>query len=213
MTRGTAVQRAPVLAPDFAKKTVVDVASLDQSSVSASCGASAASMKRVMMELKQVASGAQAIWMHSGEGIHVFPSPDSINFWRVLIEGPSGSPFEGGVFALNAILPNDYPFSAPKITFETPVYHCNVSDSGQICLNILQDKWNPSLSVPKCLEAIRMMMREPDPNDALRQWIAELTLAYKNSNGADTRYFDKASECTRQDASMSVVDWNVKWGC
>jgi len=213
MTRGTAVQRAPVLAPDLAAKKVVNVASLDQSSVPMPSGGNPACTKRVMMELKQVASGTDKVWMHSGEGIHLFPSPDAINFWRVLIEGPTGSPFEGGVFALNAIMPSDYPFSAPKITFETPVYHCNVSDSGQICLNILQDKWNPSLSVPKCLEAIRMMMREPDPNDALRQWIAELTLAYKNSNGADTRYIDKASESTRKDASMSLEDWKVKWGC
>lgn len=170
-------------------------------------------MKRVMMELKQVASGAQAIWMHSGEGIHVFPSPDSINFWRVLIEGPSGSPFEDGVFALNVIIPSEYPFKAPHITFETPLYHCNVNDSGKICLDILYDRWSPSLSVPKCLEAIRIMMKEPDTDNSLRQWIAELTLAYKKSNGADTRYFDKASECTRQDASMSVEDWKAKWGC
>jgi ubiquitin-conjugating enzyme E2 D/E len=213
MTRGTAVQRAPILAPSFAKKAVVDVASLDQSSVSTPSGVSAASLKRVMMELKQVASGTQAIWMHSGEGIHVFPSPDTISFWRVLIAGPSGSPFESGVFALNVIIPSDYPFKPPQITFETPVYHCNVNDSGKICLDILYDRWSPSLSVPKCLEAIRIMLMEPDTDNSLRQWIAELTLAYKKSNGADTRYFDKASECTRQDASMSIADWKAKWGC
>merc|ERR1712159_225085 len=147
-----------------------------------------------MMELKQVASGTDKVWMHSGEGIHVFPSPDAINFWRVLIEGPSGSPFEGGVFALHAIMPSDYPFSPPQITFETPVYHCNVSDSGKICLDILQDKWNPGLSVPKCLEAIRIMLKQPDTDNSLRQWIAELTLAYISSNGADTRYMDSFSE-------------------
>merc|ERR1719321_2038894 len=213
MTRGTAVQRAPVLAPDYATNAVVDLTSLDQSSVPAPSGTSAASLKRVMMELKQVASGTKAIWMHSGEGIHVFPSPDAIDFWRVLIEGPSGSPFEGGVFALNVIIPSSYPFQAPQITFETPVYHCNVNDSGKVCLDILYDKWSPSLSVPKCLEAIRIMMKEPDTDNSLRQWIAELTLAYNKSNGTDTRYFDKASECTRQDASMSVEDWKAKWGC
>merc|ERR1719263_2222580 len=91
-----------------------------------------------MMELKQVASGADGIWMHSGEGVHVFPAPDDVSFWRVLIEGPQDSPFVGGVFALNVVVPQDYPFSAPKITFETPIYHCNVSDTGKICLNILR---------------------------------------------------------------------------
>merc|ERR1719265_2428627 len=215
ITRGTAVQRAPALAPDFAKKAVVNVAkvaALDATSVSAqSAGCSAACAKRIMMELKQVGSGTDGIWLHSGEGIHIFPSPDAINFWRVLIEGPSGSPFEGGVFALNVVIPNDYPFKAPQITFETPVYHCNVNDSGKICLDILYDKWNPGLSVPKCLEAARMMLKEPDTDNSLRQWIAELTLAYKNSTGQDARYFDKASECTRQDASKSLADWKAQW--
>merc|ERR1719199_728740 len=107
------------------------------------------------MELKQVASGAAGI----SEGVHVFPAPDNLSFWRVLIEGPPGSPFEGGVFALNVIVPDNYPFAAPRITFETPIYHCNVNDSGKICLNILQEDWAPSLSVPKCLEAIRIMMK------------------------------------------------------
>lgn len=213
MTRSAAVQRAPILAPDLAKKKVINVASLAESSVPVPSGSSSASVKRVMMELNQVAGGNDKIWLHSGEGIHVFPSPDTINFWRVLIEGPVGSPFEGGIFALNAIMPSDYPFKPPQIRFETPVYHCNVNDSGSICLDILQDKWNPSLSVPKCLEAIRMMLKDPDTDNALRQWIAELTLAYKQSNGADTRYIDKAAENTRNDASMSVADWKAKWGC
>jgi ubiquitin-conjugating enzyme E2 D/E len=212
MTRGVAVQRVPTVAPDFVTKKVVNVVSLDQNSVSAP-SAGAASIKRVMMELKQVASGNEKVWMHSGEGIHVFPSPDAINFWRILIEGPAGSPFEDGVFVLNAIMPSDYPFTPPRITFETPVYHCNVSDSGKICLDILQDKWNPSLSVPKCIEAIRLMLKEPDTDNALRQWIAELTLAYKKSNGADNRYIEKAAECTRNDAFLSVADWKAKWGC
>merc|ERR1712072_1579204 len=211
LTQGTAVQRAPVLAPDLATKTVVDVASIDKSSSAASLSSNSA--KRLLLELKQVASGAQGVWMHSGEGVHVFPAPDSLQFWRALIEGPAGSPFEGGVFALNVVVPDNYPLRAPQISFETPVYHCNVSDSGKICLDILFDKWSPMLTVPKCLEAIRIMMKEPDTDNSLRQWIAELTLAYKKSNGADTRYFDKASECTRQDASMSVEDWKAKWGC
>lgn len=213
MTRGTAVQRAAAVPQDFAQKAVVNVASVVESGVKMCDSAGGASVKRVLMELKQVASGAAGVWMHSGAGIHVFPAPDSINFWRVLIEGPGDSPFEDGVFALNVVIPSNYPFQAPQITFETPIYHCNVNDSGKICLDILQDKWNPALSVPKCLEAIRMMMQQPDTDNSLRQWIAELTLAYQKSNGADSRYFEKARDCTRQEASLSVEGWKQKWGC
>jgi len=212
ITKVSAVQRAPLLSQTFASKTVVDVTSMGGASgKSASLGAP--SLKRVLLELKQVAERSAAIWLHSGEGIHIFPAQDSINFWRVLIEGPPDSPFEGGIFALNVLIPDNYPFRPPQITFETPIYHCNVSDSGKVCLDMLQDKWAPSLSVPKCLEAILFLMKNPDTDNSLRQWIAELTLAHQNSNGADTRYYEKATESTRKDASFSVADWKQKWGC
>merc|ERR1719199_1574892 len=218
MTQGAAVQRAPVLAPDLAAKTVVDVTTVSEKATASSL--SSATAKQVLLELKQVASGAPGVWMHSGEGVHVFPAPDSLDFWRVLIEGPSDSPFEGGVFVLNVIIPDNYPFRPPRITFETPVYHCNVNDSGKICLNLLQDSWSPALSVPKCLEAIRIMMKNPDTNYALRQWIADIAIAFFNgatmddgTDTLDTRYFDEASKCTRRDASMTIDEWKQKWSC
>lgn len=213
MTQGVAVQRAPALAPDLAAKAVVDIASIHkapETSISSSCA------KRMMAELKKVASGAADIWMHSGEGVHVFPAPDNLQFWRALIEGPPGSPFEGGVFAVNVIVPDNYPFSPPRMAFETPIYHCNVNDSGKICLDILQDSWNPALSVPKVLEAIRMMMAKPDTDYALRQWIADLTIAHFQWQGTstpDTRYFDKGMESTKRDACTTVEEWKQKWGC
>jgi len=210
MTKGSAVKCTPTLTPDLSSKAVVDVAKLSASVPSQS---SSGSQKRILKELQQVSSGAAGVWLHSGEGVRIFPAPDAIDFWRVLIEGPPGSPFEGGVFALHVQLPSDYPFKAPKITFETPVYHCNVSDSGKICLDILEGSWAPSLSVPKCLEAVRTMLKDPDTDNALRQWIAELTLAQKQSQGADTRYYDKACENTKKDASKSVEEWKQEWGC
>mmetsp|Transcript_22916 Transcript_22916/g.46403 ORF Transcript_22916/g.46403 Transcript_22916/m.46403 type:complete len:419 (+) Transcript_22916:236-1492(+) len=209
LTQAGSVQRAPVLDQALAKQAVADVSKVSDS---AAAGGGACT-KRVLSELKKVASGDLGVWMHSGEGVHVFPAPDNIRFWRALIEGPPGSPFEGGVFALSVVVPENYPFGPPKISFETPVYHCNVSDSGKICLDILQDRWAPSLSVPKCLEAIRIMLANPDTDNALRQWIAELTLAHKSSQGSDTRYIEKAQEATSKDASTTVEDWRQRWGC
>lgn len=105
------------------------------------------------------------------------------------------------------------PASAARVTFETPIYHCNVSDSGQICLDLLQERWSPALTVPKCLEAVRLLMKNPDPDNALRQWIAELTIAQEKSAGADSRYHEKARECTRTQASLAVAGWKQQWGC
>merc|ERR1712151_831465 len=211
LTHSSAVQRAQTLAPDLTDKTVADVSRIPDQATSTSL--SSATAKRVLQEIKQLASHSDKIWMHFGEGVHVFPAPDSINFWRALIEGPQDSPFEGGVFLLNVVIPDSYPFRAPQITFETPIYHCNVNDSGKICLAMIQEEWNPSLSVPKALEAIRMMLKSPDTDNSLRQWIAELTIAHQKSNGADGRYVEKARESTQQHASRSVEEWKQSWGC
>merc|ERR1712196_187542 len=133
---------------------------------------------------------------------------------RALIEAPATSVFEGGVFALNVRVPSEYPFKPPNISFGEAVipYHCNVSESGAICLNILQGGWSPQLSIPKALESIRMMLKNPDTDNALRQWIAELTIAHQQSGGADVRYEAAARAATQRDASRTVAEWRDAWG-
>merc|ERR1712224_279453 len=110
--------------------------------------------KRLLQELQAVATGKASTFLHSGQGIHILPDSGNPFLLKALIEAPSGSPFEGGVFALDVSVPSNYPFAAPSITFETPVYHCNVSDSGRVCLDILHDAWSPALTVPKAVEAV-----------------------------------------------------------
>jgi ubiquitin-protein ligase len=167
--------------------------------------------KRIMKELCSVAKGDTSAWMLSGEGIHIFPAADDISKIKALVEGPPGTPFENGVFALNIHVPQDYPFTKPMVAFETEIYHCNVNSIGAICLEVLES-WSPTLSIPKVLEAIRVMMADPDTDNALRQWIAEITIAHRKSNGVDTRYIDAASEATKKHANKSVEEWKKCWG-
>jgi len=180
---------------------------------------------RIGKELKQVQTGDAQVWLRSGEGVHIFPS-DDLTFWRVLIEGPSGSPFAGGVFVLNVRIPDTYPLSPPDMTFETPVYHCNVSETGFLCafqgaLHAPLNSWSPSLTVPKVLEAVRDLLLKPDTDNALRSWIAELTRAEGMqllpgelcAGGTDTRYSDEARKQTAQHAGKTVEEWRQDWGC
>lgn len=212
MTRGTAVQRAPALDATLAATVVADLSVTVSADASKFFSQGGPQIKRILTELKKAHDNDGSVWMSSGAGIHIYPAPDRIDFWRVLIEGPPNSPFEGGVFALSVNIPQNYPFSPPSVKFETPIYHCNVTDAGRICLDVLEHKWTPSLTVPKVLETIRTLMAQPDTNDALRQWIAELTLAHINTNGADTRYYEKATESLKKHASRSVEDWKKEWG-
>ena len=60
----------------------------------------------------------------------------------IKLEGPSGSPFEGGVFRLDFQFEN-YPFKAPKVIFLTQIYHPNIDDKGEICQNVYEKDWAP----------------------------------------------------------------------
>ena len=93
--------------------------------------------------------------------------------------GPEGSPYLGGVFKLNIIFPETYPFKPPKVQFVTKVYHCNVNSNGSICLDILKDQWSPALTISKVLLSISSLLTEPNPSDPLVPEIAQLLQADK----------------------------------
>jgi len=52
------------------------------------------------------------------EGITAGPvSEDDMFYWEALIQGPEGTPYEGGVFAAELRFPKDYPLSPPTMKF------------------------------------------------------------------------------------------------
>jgi len=98
--------------------------------------------------------------------------------WVASIMGPTETPFEGGVFMLKINFPPDYPFKQPKIKFTTSIYHPNIDSNGNICLDILKDKWSPALTISKVLLSISSLLTDPNPDDPLNTEIAKL---YKNN--------------------------------
>jgi ubiquitin-conjugating enzyme E2 D/E len=100
--------------------------------------------------------------------------------WKGMIIGPSDTPYNGGIFALEIKFPKRYPFEAPKIRFTTPIYHCNIDSKGNICLDILKDQWSPALTIDKVLLSILALLQTPNPDDPLVPSIAQL---YQNNRG------------------------------
>lgn len=107
-------------------------------------------------------------------GCSAGPDDDNIFNWSAIIIGPKDTPYEGGVFKLSIKFPSDYPYKAPKVNFVTPMYHCNINRSGNICLDILKNKWSPVLTVGKILLSICSLLSDPNPDDPLNVDVAEL---------------------------------------
>ena len=103
---------------------------------------------------------------------------DNLLVWEATIFGPEGTPYYGGVFKLSINFTDEYPFKPPVVKFVTPIYHCNISGNGSICLDILKNQWSPALNISKLLLSICSLLAEPNPNDPLVPDIAEL---FKNS--------------------------------
>jgi ubiquitin-conjugating enzyme E2 D/E len=115
------------------------------------------------------------------------PIGDDLFKWQATIMGPEGSPYHGGIFFLKIDFPQDYPFTSPRIVFETQIYHCNINSNGNICLDILKDQWSPALTISKVLLSICSLMNDPNPNDPLVPPIADLLKRDKQLHDTNAR--------------------------
>lgn len=86
------------------------------------------------------------------------------------IEGPKGTPYEGGIFRVKLFIPGSFPQTAPKGFFLTKIYHPNVSEKGEICVNTLKRDWNPrQWSLYNLFEVIKCLLIVPFPESSLNE--------------------------------------------
>lgn len=50
---------------------------------------------------------------------------EDLFYWKALIVGPEGTPFEGGVFEAELKFPQDYPYAPPTMRFLGEIWHPN----------------------------------------------------------------------------------------
>jgi len=86
------------------------------------------------------------------------------------IHGPVGTPYHGGVFRCKLVLSSEFPKVPPKGYFLTKIFHPNISEKGEICVNTLKKDWDPAnWSLQHVLEVIRCLLIVPFPESALNE--------------------------------------------
>ena len=89
---------------------------------------------------------------------------------QIDLEGPKDTPYEGGIFRVKLIIPNNFPSVAPKGIFMTKIFHPNISEKGEICVNTLKNDWNGrQWSLYNLFEVIKCLLIVPFPQSALNE--------------------------------------------
>jgi ubiquitin-conjugating enzyme E2 R len=99
--------------------------------------------------------------------------------WTVYIEGPSQTPYEGGIFKTTLKFPQNYPYYPPEFKFSSLFFHPNVYKDGKVCISILhppgedpmsgerpEERWLPIHSVESILISVGCLLVEPSGTPA-----------------------------------------------
>ncbi|XP_059058319.1 baculoviral IAP repeat-containing protein 6 [Achroia grisella] len=132
-----------------------------------------ARMKRLAQEAATLATSLPLSYSSS---VFVRTDTDRLDVMKVLITGPSDTPYANGCFILDVYFPAEYPAVPMLINLETTGRHSvrfnpNLYNDGKVCLSVLntwhgrpEEKWNAhTSSFLQVLVSIQSLILVPEP--------------------------------------------------
>lgn len=132
-----------------------------------------ARMKRLAQEAATLATSLPLSYSSS---VFVRTDADRLDVMKVLITGPSDTPYANGCFILDVYFPAEYPTVPMLINLETTGRHSvrfnpNLYNDGKVCLSVLntwhgrpEEKWNAhTSSFLQVLVSIQSLILVPEP--------------------------------------------------
>lgn len=108
-------------------------------------------------------------------GYHATVDDDLTNL-DVRLEGPLGTPYEGGLWTVNVTMPQEYPLKAPRLRFVTKILHPNIEfTTGLVCMNVFKQAWSANYDLVNIFETfLPQLLRHPNPHDPLNHHAAAI---------------------------------------
>ncbi|KAF9361333.1 hypothetical protein BGX26_004191 [Mortierella sp. AD094] len=121
------------------------------------------------MALRKVTRELYMLKSDPPEGMRLVLNEDSMTDIQAWIQGPEGTPYEGGCFRLRIQLSTDFPNSPPKCFFITKIFHPNVSKQGDVCVSALKKDWKKDMGIRDILVVVKCLLIFPNPESALNE--------------------------------------------
>lgn len=149
--------------------------------------------RRLMQEVRNIVN-------HPHPFIDVYTG-DDLAFWKIVIEAPRGSPYEGGTFLAYCDFGKDYPQAAPEVRFITPILHPNINRHGKVCHAALDKSWLVDISVSTVLQILYGILLTPDTDNPLD---LHATMEYNDDSG---QHALKVYNMVQKFASKTRAEW------
>jgi ubiquitin-conjugating enzyme E2 D/E len=117
--------------------------------------------------------------------------------WLVTIQGPPGSPYEGGIFKVTIDFPQEFPRKAPTVKMTTKIWHPAFSvqkgSEGEFCDEILT-KWVVTQKTVNVIKKLVDFLKNPEASAAHAGNPAPL----EELLGDKAKFNETATQWTRQ---------------
>ncbi|KAK9873573.1 hypothetical protein WA026_023130 [Henosepilachna vigintioctopunctata] len=166
-----------------------------------------ARVKRIAQETVTLSSSLPLSYSSS---VFVRYDTSRLDVMKVLITGPSDTPYANGCFELDVFFPQDYPISPMMINLETTGHHSvrfnpNLYNDGKVCLSVLntwhgrpEEKWNvQTSSFLQVLVSIQSLILVPEP--------------YFNEPGYERSRGTPAGNQSSREYNATISQATVRW--
>ncbi|KAF8063999.1 ubiquitin-conjugating enzyme/RWD-like protein [Lyophyllum atratum] len=140
-------------------------------------------LRRIMRELSELKKSPPG-------GIRIQTSEEDMLDVTGIIQGPEDTPYAGGYFKVKFKFTEEFPAAPPKCWFATKIFHPNVSNTGEICVNTLKKDWKSTYGIEHILVTVKCLLIYPNPESALDEEAGKLLLENYSS------YCDRAKLIT-----------------